>query len=90
MTLPILVALLGTLLVVAVIGYPLVFQQIERYHLEELQAEDFSERKALVEALSELEQSHRMGKISNSDYEKHRGRLEREYVEVVEEEGTKS
>ena len=75
------------LVAAAVISYPLLFHRLEPYALPELPDESFSERDSLLEALSELEQAFRAGKISRVDYEAQRGRLERGYVELVEREG---
>ena len=75
------------LVAAAVISYPLLFHRLEPYALPELPDESFSERDALLEALSELKQALRAGKISPADYEAQRGRLERGYVELVEGEG---
>ncbi len=77
------VAVIAVAVAIVAIGYPLAMQRLEPFNLEDSPREDFSEQSALIEALSELEQSHQMGKLSPEDYESQRSRLEREYIASV-------
>lgn len=78
-----LVAVIVVALAIVAIGYPLAMERLEPYNLEDSLREDFSEQSALIEALSELEHSYQMGKLSPKDYESQRSRLEREYIASV-------
>jgi hypothetical protein len=78
------IAALVLLLVAGVISYPLVMQALEPYALAELPDESFSERDALLEAMSDLEDSFRAGKVSQGDYDAQKQRLQLRYIEVVE------
>lgn len=78
-------ALLLLVLAAAALSYPLFFQRLEQYLLPDLPSEEFSERDALLEALSELEYSHDAGKLSDRDYDDQRAALEARYVEVTEQ-----
>ncbi len=76
------------LVVVAVIvSYPLVFHRLEPYAHPDVPEEPFNERDALLDALGDLESSHRAGKLSDADYATQKARLELRYIEVVEAEG---
>ena len=75
-----LIAVIAVAVAIAAIGYPLAMQRLEPFSLEDSPREDFNERSALIEALSDLEQSFEMGKLSAEDYESQRSRLERDYV----------
>ena len=73
------------LLVAVAVSYPLFFQRLEAYHLTDVPEAEFSERDALLEALSELEYSHAAGKVSAPDYEAQRAELEARYMQVTEQ-----
>jgi hypothetical protein len=77
-------AVLVLLVAAAAISYPLLMQRLEPYDLPELPDESFSERDALLEALSDLEDSFHAGKVSEGDYAVQKQRLELRYIEVVE------
>lgn len=77
-------AVLVLLVAAGVISYPLLMQHLEPYDLPELPDESFSERDALLEALSDLEESYHAGKVSEGDYAAQKQRLELRYIEVVE------
>jgi hypothetical protein len=72
------------LLVAGVISYPLLLHRLEPYDLPELPDDSFSERDALLEALSDLEDSFHAGKVSEPDYAAQKQRLELRYIQVVE------
>ena len=78
------IAVLLLLIAAAVISYPLLMRRLEPYTLPDLPDESFSESDALLEALSDLENSYRAGKVSQGDYAAQRQRLELRYIEVVE------
>jgi hypothetical protein len=78
------VAALLLLLVAGVISYPLLAQRLESYTLAVPDDEPYGERDALLEALGDLEDSFRAGKLSQPDFDQQRGRLERRYLDVVE------
>lgn len=69
-----------------VVSYPLVFQRLEP-HLTATAPEgaEFSHRDALLESLSELELTHRSGKLSDPDYRSQKAQLEKQYLETVGE-----
>ncbi len=74
----------GAVLLVAagLLAYPLVFQQVERYGTDGRHSTPFSERDALLQAMSELELEFQGGKVAESDYRAHKARYEREYLAV--------
>lgn len=76
------------LVALAVVGYPLFFQPLEPYLLADLPDETFNERDALLEAMNDLEQSHRAGRISPEDYQSVKKELETRYIQVVEHPGS--
>ncbi|HKI99200.1 MAG TPA: hypothetical protein VKB51_12070 [bacterium] len=77
-------AVLLLLVLAGVIGYPLFMTRLEPYALPDLPDESFSERDALLEALSDLEESYHAGKVSETDYSAQKQRLELQYIEVTE------
>ena len=77
-------AVITLLLAAAVIAYPLVFASLESYLASDLPDEEFRESDALLEAISELEQSSLSGKISEQDYQREKLRLQNEYLQVAE------
>ncbi len=81
-------AVLVVLLAVLVVSYPLVVLGLETYLHPQGEEEPYTERDALLEAISELEQAHRAGKLSPQDHEAERRRLEAEYIRLVEGSGT--
>jgi hypothetical protein len=80
-------AVLLLLIAAGVISYPLLVHRLEPYDLPDLPDESFSERDALLEAMSDLEVSFRAGKLSEADYTAQKQRLQVRYIEVVEDEG---
>ena len=77
---------LGTLFFIT---YPLFFQPLRKYQLPVPDAEEFSQRDALLAALSELEEGKLMGRLSRADYQQQKLVLQRQYLAVraAEEEG---
>lgn len=72
------------LLALAVVAYPLVFQRVEALHSGEAISTEFSERDALLEAMSELELEYQSGKLSRTDYEGAKARYQTEYATLVD------
>jgi cytochrome c-type biogenesis protein CcmI len=72
------------LLAAAAVSYPLLRHRLEPYDLPDLPDDDFNERDALLEALSDLEESRLAGKLSAEDYAAQKERLQRRYIMVVE------
>ena len=64
------------------ITYPLFFQPLRKYQLPVPDAEEFSQRDALLAALSELEEDQLMGRISRADYQQQKLTLQRQYLAV--------
>ena len=77
-------AVLALLIAAAVVAYPLVFASLESYLASDLPDEEFRESDALLEALSELEQSKLSGKLSGQDYQTEKLRLQNEYLKLAE------
>lgn len=75
-----LIAGLILLAIAAVVSYPLIFQPLEPYATPSAAAAEFSERDALLEALSDLELSFRTGKLSDADFQAQKLQLERQYL----------
>jgi len=75
----------GAVLAVAAlaVAWPLLFQALEPYSIPQAVSTPFSERDALLEALSELELEYQAGKLSETDYAAAKARYERDYVEVM-------
>jgi hypothetical protein len=70
---------LGTLFFIT---YPLFFQPLRKYQLPVPDPEEFSQRDALLAALSELEEDQLMGRISRADYQQQKLTLQRQYLAV--------
>jgi len=70
--------------VVATVSFPLVAQSLETYDGRESEEDEYSERDALLEAMSELEQANETGKISEKDYKTQKLQLQKQYLKVVE------
>lgn len=68
------------LLAFTVLAYPLLFQSTETYHSRDGVSTEFSERDALLEAMSELEVEYQSGKLSATDYEAAKTRYQGEYL----------
>jgi hypothetical protein len=75
------------LLALAVLAYPLLFQSTEAYRSSEGVSTEFSERDALLEAMSELEVEYQSGKLSRADYESAKARYEGEYLALAGKQG---
>ena len=77
--------LAGAVLLLAAVGlaYPLLMQRPESYLSPQAASTPFSERDALLEAMSELETEYAGGKLSDTDYGREKERLQRQYLEVV-------
>jgi len=69
--------------------YPLFFQPLQKYQLPVPEGEEFSQRDALLAALSELEDDQLMGRLSREDYQQQKLALQRQYLAVraADEEG---
>ena len=72
------------LVAAVVVSLPLLRGTLEPYALEHAEDDDFSERDALLDALSDLEESYGVGKLSQADYDAQKQRLQLRYIEVVE------
>lgn len=72
------------LFALAVLAYPLLFQAVEAYRSGQGVSTEFSERDALLEAMSELELEYQAGKIAQSDYEAAKARYQGEYLALVD------
>ncbi len=83
------IAVLVLLATLAVVTYPFFFEDVESYRLAEPPEDAFSERDALLEALSDLELAHGAGKLSQADYQTEKARLENRYIQVVEDQAHK-
>jgi len=59
-------------------------ERVEAYGRPELAADVFTESDALLDALTDLEDAHRAGKLSDADYAAQRERLEVQYIAAVE------
>lgn len=71
------------LVAVAILAYPLVIQRLESYRVSHETSTAFSERDALLDAMSDLELEFRAGKITAGDYEREKARLQRAYLSAV-------
>ena len=69
----------------AAVAYPLVFQRVVPLEVERASSSQFNERTALLEALSELESEYGAGKVSESDYRRHKARYQRDYLALAGE-----
>ena len=69
---------------VAILAYPLAIQRLETYRVSHETSTSFSERDALLEAMSDLELDFRAGKITAGDYETGKARLQRAYLAEVD------
>ena len=78
-------ALVIFVLAVGVISYPLVLETVERFDERESDDEEYSERDALLEAMSELELSRDTGKISDVAYQEQKLRLQKQYLKTIGE-----
>lgn len=84
------IAVLVLLTALAIVTYPLFFEDVESYRLARPPEDAYSERDSLLEALNDLELAHGAGKLSQADYESEKARLETRYIEVVEHPGDKA
>jgi len=80
-------AALVLLLCGAVVAFPLLFEKVEVYTTEDEESEDFDERDALLDALSELEQDYKSGKLSKEIFETQQAHLQQGYLEELERRG---
>ena len=69
---------------VLVVSYPLVLRPLEPYAAPPDPEAEYSDRDALLEAMSELEVSQQTGKLSQADYEEQKNRMERQYLNTVQ------
>jgi cytochrome c-type biogenesis protein CcmI len=81
------IAGLVLLLAAAVISYPLIFSSVESHVAASPHNTEYSEQDALLEALSELEVSFQTGKLSEQDYQSQKTRLQRQYLQALEQAG---
>jgi len=65
---------------VAVITYPLFCSKLKSYQLPEVDSEDFSQANSWLSALSDLEDDHSLGRISNPDYQRQKIFFQRNYL----------
>ena len=65
-----------------VLAVPLFFQNLEPFLTPDSAGTAFSESDALLEAMSELELEYLGGKVNETDYDREKIRLQREYLEV--------
>lgn len=84
---PILLSAAVMLVAAGVVAWPLVRDRVEPYLSGRPMGARYSERTALLEALSELEQEYRAGKLSEADYRHTSERLQRDYLRLVEPKG---
>ena len=78
------IAALGFIVVsVVVVSYPLVVERVERFEDRETEDAEYSERDALLEALSDLELSLDTGKISEQAYQDQKLQLQKQYLKVM-------
>ncbi|MDH4246794.1 MAG: hypothetical protein OEW39_03155 [Deltaproteobacteria bacterium] len=77
-------AALVLLMCAMVVAFPLVFEQLETYGVEEADPDEFDERDALLDALSELEQDYKSGKLSKAVFETQQAHLQQGYLEELE------
>ncbi len=78
---------IGLLLIAALVAsYPLVFESVEAFALdaESSEEEPFNERDTVLEALSDLDESMAMGKLSDADYALQKAELEHRYAELLQ------
>jgi len=66
------------------IAWPLLFQRVEPYAAARARSTPFSERDALLEAMSELELEYQSGKLSEADYRAAKSRYELDYVRLAQ------
>lgn len=78
--LPFLIALIA-LVTIAVIAYPLFFQKLTPFDLEEKSSADFNEKDALLAALTDLEEEYQLGRLSEKDYQHLKLHFQRRYLE---------
>ncbi len=69
------------------VSLPLVKFPPESHQIGDPPEQPFTERDAVLEALSDLEGAHAAGKMSEADYRVEKDKLELRYIELVEEEG---
>ena len=74
-----LLSLLIIVVTIAVIAYPLFFQKLTPFDLED-PAADFNEREALLSALADLEEEYQLGRLSEADYEHLKLQFQRRYL----------
>ena len=80
-------AALVLLVCAAVVAFPLMFETVEAYGAGEVLPDDFDERDALLDALSELEHDYKSGKLSQAVFETQQAHLQRGYLEELERRG---
>ena len=69
-------------LCVLFVGFPLFFQKLSPLQFSEKKEEEFSEPESLLMSLSELDDEYMLGKHSKKDYQSHRLKLQRRYLEL--------
>jgi len=77
------VALVIFVAVGVLLAWPLVFRPPEPLQDNGANHAMFNERDALLDALSELEQDFRVGKVSQADYQQQKTQYERQYVRLT-------
>lgn len=78
-----LVSLFVLLVSLAVVSYPLFFQPLIEHEAPPDPESEFSERDALLEALSDLELSFGTKKLTDLDYQLQKRALQTRYAEVL-------
>ncbi len=85
--LPFIIAAAVLVAAVLIVSYPLIFNAMESHRAEPTPGAEYSERDALLEAMSELEGSFQTGKLSAADYEHQKAGLRRQYLRAQENPG---
>ena len=76
-------AALVLLIAAAIVAYPLVFGPLESHIAVDMPDEEYRESDSLLEAMSELEHSFGVGKLTEQDYQTEKLRLQNQYIIVA-------
>ena len=72
-------SLLLVVVTLIVVAYPLFFQKITPFELEDTSL-DFNEKEALLAALTDLEEEYQLGRLSDEDYQHLKRHFQRRYL----------